>query len=436
MSASTIKDLDPIAELLDATRPIFDISIRNLEDLTHNQKLYRLLSSKIEREFNRFCKRELDLDPKNSSGEQLYKKIMLLIWQKNELVLSKYLGLSKNATLDQILNKCIDFTSELDLPTTCFRLKNSVARQMLISNPPPNSMKLLGFSDVKLMLKEVDFKEVYSALRFAEGEEWLSRFNLKYKNLKPSDFTRGKTEVIKMPIRWAPLTKSFIQKKKHNITHLKELGLVVVIESLDPQLSHGITLKALPLITHYFYEIHLYSSFFKNLAASHHDQPVQFGRIITDTILASPKIERKDLPTNINLAHQNVSWRVVQRYFGKLKDKEEHPEIFEPHLQPEDLHWDKAESIIGRAIPELLVFEDLDFVGMIKDGKPISLNLMDLTLSFSNKERYGEHLYYHFRESLWNEIFATYMGQDALENQLLAKLNNSFVSPKSVKKKI
>lgn len=433
MPLSVISDLSNLANLLDATRPLFDISIKNLEDLTNDRRLYRALDSKIARDFTRFCKRELEIDPQNTSGEQIYKKLMLLIWQKNNLVLNKYLGLKEDSTLEQILNQCINFTSELDLPTNCFRLKNAVAKKMLVNNPPPNAMRLLGYDDVSQMLKEVSFKEVYSALRFSEGDRWLDNFNLQYKKLKPSDFTRGKTEVLKMPLRWAPLTKNFITKKKHNITHLKELGIVVVIETVEPSLIHGVTLKALPLIVHYYYEVHLYSSFFKKLAATHKNNPVVFGEILSDTILASPKIDKKDMPTDVNIAHQDINWRVIQRYYGKLNAKKDHPEIFEPHLQPEDIHWDKAESILGRAIPELLVFEDLDYVALLKDGQPVSLNLMDLSLSFANKDRYGDHLFYHFRESLWNEIFATYLGQDELENQLLAKLNNSLVSPSSIK---
>ena len=45
------------------------------------------------------------------------------------------------------------------------------------------------------------------------------------------------------------------------------------------------------------------------------------------------------------MAGSHVHWRVIQRYFGKLEN-EYHPEIFEPHVQPEDLHWRKAEEAL------------------------------------------------------------------------------------------
>jgi hypothetical protein len=232
-------------------------------------------------------------------------------------------------------------------------------------------------------------------------------------------------KIVKMPLKWAGLTQKFIAKKKHNITHLKELGIVLVLETEDKELVHGITLKALPLMVHYFYEIHLYSTFFRLKAGTL--EPEQFGEVLAETILADPKLKGE-----IKLSSGEVDWRVVQRYFGKLDDAKKHPEIFEPHLQPEDLHWDKAEATLARAIPELLIWEDTDFVAKLYDGLPISLNFMDLSLSFANRAQYGERLFYHFRESLWNEIFARYMGEEVLENELLTKLNNALVSPREI----
>ncbi len=229
-----------------------------------------------------------------------------------------------------------------------------------------------------------------------------------------------------MPLKWAPLTKKFIEKKKHNVTHLKELGVILVLETEDKSLLHGLTLKVLPLMVHYFFEVHLYSTFFKLKSKTLKGEA--FGKMLAETILADPKLD-------ITLGGEHIHWRVVQRYFGKLEDIKKHPEVLEPHLQPEDLHWDRTEVALAKYIPELAIWEDLDYVGILKDGLPMSLNLMDLTLSFANKNRYKEHLFYHFRESLWNEIFARYMGHDNLEDELLAKLDNALVKPEKLKYK-
>lgn len=44
------------------------------------------------------------------------------------------------------------------------------------------------------------------------------------------------------------------------------------------------------------------------------------------------------------------------------------------------------------------------------------------------KERY----LYHFRESLWNEIFARYMGSDVLRSQVLGRLDNEVIKPEEL----
>lgn len=413
-----------LAELLAAKQPLFDLTIEDLEDITGKDEVDKKLEKEISHKFMQFAKRELDIDVDDATGEDIYKSLMKLIWEQNDLVLIKYLGLKKDASLDEILTACISFVESMDLNKTVFRLRVSVAKQMLKKNPPKKIMELLGYDKIDELLKNERLEEVYGALRFAEGEAWLDEFNTQYKSLKPSDFTTGKIEIIKMPLKWAPLTKKFIEKKKHNITHLKELGVVIVIETEDESLRHGLVLKALPLIVHYFYEVHLYSVFFK--LKSKTLKGVHFGKLISDTIAADPKLD-------LTLGGEHIHWRVVQRYFGKLNESKKHPEILEPHLQPEDLHWVRAEVALAKVMPEMMIWEDLDYVGVLKDGLPLSLNLMDLTLSFANKMRYKEHYFYHFRESLWNEIFARYMGHQNLEHELLAKLDNALVKPEKLK---
>jgi hypothetical protein len=54
---------------------------------------------------------------------------------------------------------------------------------------------------------------------------------------------------------------------------------------------------------------------------------------------------------------------------------------------------------------------------------------MDLSLGYSNSIGFENRYLYHFREALWNEIFARYMGEKALEEQLLEKLDNAVISP-------
>jgi len=181
----------------------------------------------------------------------------------------------------------------------------------------------------------------------------------------------------------------------------------------------GVTLKVLPLLCHYFNEIRLYSSFFKLMA-----DKKDFGHIVSQTLIADP--------AHVELVERgSIHWRVIQRYFGKLTG-EVHPEIFEPHVQPEDLHWRRAEEVLYQLDPELGFWQEMDYVGVLRGNDAITFNLMDVSLGYSNAIPYEERYLYHFRESLWNEVFARYMGEKVLEEQLLVKLDNAIIKPETL----
>ena len=78
-------------------------------------------------------------------------------------------------------------------------------------------------------------------------------------------------------------------------------------------------------------------------------------------------------------------------------------------------------------------WQDVDYVAKKYDDQIVTLNLMDVSLSYSNGEKYGTHYVYHFRESLWNEIFMRYMGHKNLEDQILKQLDNDMIAPEKLK---
>lgn len=292
---------------------------------------------------------------------------------------------------------------------------------MLKKMPPKAIMKHLGYRSVDSMLKRENLAEIYGALRFAEKGDWLNNFNGLYKKLKPSDFETRQIEIVQMSAeRWGGITAEFVHKKKHNITHLKELGVILMLPVSANDHLRGITIFTLPLLFHYLNEIRLYSAFFKLKQV----QP-NFGEIIVNTLIADPAQAAV-------MAGQTIHWRVIQRYFGKFEN-EYHPEIFEPHVQPEDLHWRRAEDLLYQVDPELEFWEDLDYVGVMHAGRPLTLNLLDTAASYVNQLRYSERAIYHFRESLWNEVFVRYMGQKNLETQVLEQLDNDMIMPEKLK---
>lgn len=407
-----------LQELLDAKEPLFSLALQQLERASgQNGTDARLIGEIYEKANSRI--RQMGLDPADSTGREIYQSLLVQI-TKNDINLAKVIGSDDPddvQTLIPLMKKAVD---GIDINKDCWVLKKSVAKDMLRRMPPPKIMEHLHYRSADSMLKSENLYEIYGALRFAEGPEWLNAFNELYKELKPGDFEPRKIEIVIMPSdRWADLCEGFVHKKRHNITHLKELGVVLMLPVKLAKMP-GITITALPLLLHYINEIRLYSAFFKLQQVKK-----DFGDIIVNTLLADPG----DAAV---MAGQNVHWRVIQRYFGKL-ESEYHPEIFEPHVQPEDLHWRKAEESLYVLDPTMEFWRDMDYVGLMHEGRPTVFNLMDVSVGYCNKTPYENRVIYHFRESLWNEIFMRYMGHRNLEDQILKQLDNNMIAPEQLK---
>jgi hypothetical protein len=403
-----------LRDLLDAKEPLFTKSLKQLEIASHNTGADVELAAGIHTAAAR-AMRQLGLDERDTTGPELYQALIAKV-KEHDAHLARSIGGDNTMKVSELLPLMKTAAEKVKTPRDAWVLKKSVAKDMLRHMPPPNIMKMLGYRSIDSMLKRENLAEIYGALRFAETPEWLNAFDATYKKLTPSDFETRAIEIVIMPRdRWSDITQHFIEKKRHNITHLKELGVILMLPVKADKLP-GITIWAMSLLFHYTNEIRLYSAYFKLQQVKKN-----FGEIIVTTLIADPDL-------GPIMAGQSIHWRVIQRYFGKL-ETESHPEIFEPHVQPEDLHWRKAEEILERIDPELGFWKDMDYVALMHDGRPTTFNMMDTAASYCNETPYAHRTVYHFRESLWNEIFMRYMGKKVLEQQVLQQLNNEMIAP-------
>lgn len=406
-----------LSELLNAKEPLFSLALKQLEEDSSNPSVDVRLTAEIVGKA-RIKTIELGLDPDDTTAEELYHALLTRV-DRDDSHLALAIGAKDSKDVRDVLPKIKHKVENLKIPKSCWVLKRSVAKRMLKASPPKNIMRMLNYRSIDSMLKNENLGEIFGALRFAESSDWLNEFNKSYKKLRPSDFETRLIEIIEMPAqRWEDIAEDFIKKKKHNITHVKEMGVIIMLPIKEKQMT-GIAITVMPLVLHYINEIRLYSSFFKFKQVQHH-----FGQIISDTLNA-------DLGNTVIMAGQDVHWRVIQRYFGKL-EKEKHPEIFEPHVQPEDLHWRSAESILYELDSSLEFWKDMDYVGVVHGKRPVTFNLMDCAVGYVNKTPFEKRMMYHFRESLWNEIFARYMGEKTLEEQVLKQLDNDMIEPEDL----
>lgn len=412
-----------LSRLLQAKQPLFDRTITQLEAQTHNRSTdAELIAEILEKAHDRM--RQLKLDPADTTGKELYRALINQVKDQGNK-LAKSIGGKDPNSLEEMIPLLTEEARKADIPRDCWVIKEDVAKQMLLDKPPRQILKRLGYKSAKEMLKNEDIGEIFGAIRFGEDADWLNSFNEQYESLTYQDLEEREIRIINLDYeKWGNLAEHFVEKKLHNVTHSKEMGIIITvpIPPSSPMTGQGITLKVLPLLFHYYNEIRLYSAFFKLMK-----DKKNFGEIFVSTLIADPA----HVPVTQG---DNIHWRVIQRYFGKLKD-ESHPEAFEPHVNPEDLHWRKAEDVLYDIDPDLEFWKDMDYVGLfMNDDEPVTFNMLDVAFSYANDEPFETRYMYHFREALWNEIFIRYLGHKNLEERVLKRLDNDLIAPETITK--
>ncbi|MBI2278929.1 MAG: hypothetical protein HYU81_02605 [Candidatus Brennerbacteria bacterium] len=293
-----------------------------------------------------------------------------------------------------------------------FFMKEEKAREFLAKKPPREVMGYLGYDLVETMLAKEDLYEVMSALRFIEGSEWLNNvFFKQYETLTPDDFEEREVKAQALSDKWVGAAEKFVRKKWHNISHLKELGVVFVIP-IHLGIS-GEILRMLSLVFHYLHEVPFYSDMFRRVA----EVPTTFAANVISLL-------RGDVFDRHLSEGDKTFWLVVQRYLAK--DDEHDWRLSVPRVNPEALHWMRAEEDLVKLGDEvdgfaadMAFWKDLGWVGdyfkdEIGNNTLVSFNIVDTVMSLVKQKELVKYLYHH-QEALWNKIFMEYFSCDELE---------------------
>lgn len=318
----------------------------------------------------------------------------------------------------------LNFAEEIAKVPEGFFLKMDKAREFLKNQPPLNILKALNYSSVDELLEKEELAQIFSALRFVEEAEWLNNvFFAQYNTLSPDDFEIRKISVRVLDDKWLRVAETFLKKKYHNVSHLKELGVIFVIP-MDLDVP-GETMRTFTLILHYLNEVSFYSRLFQRYAK---DPQVFAERLISSL--------RGDVLDERFPGGKIANWMIVQRYLAK--DDEYDWRLFEPHVNPEALHWSKAENNVAdfsNRFPglELGFWRDLDFAGdffKTESGVDnlVSLNLIDTVMSLVMDKEMIKYLYHH-QEAMWNKIFMEYVGgREKMEEMMIENFTKGYIS--------
>lgn len=301
-----------------------------------------------------------------------------------------------------------------------FFLKRERAVAILEKRKPEHLLEYLGVKSVEAALSHHDVIELMSALRFVEPDEWMHEtFETAYSRFTPDDFEEREIEVRVLGPAWNEVSKKFVAKKHHNVSHLKEFGVIF----LNPVHEHipGKFLRDFALILHYFHEIAFYAKLFRKYAG----EDDFAGRL--------KMLLRGDVPEIYRA--ESGAWLIVQRYLAK--EHPEDPRLFLPRVNPESMHWARGErDLTSFRVPDggldLSLWHDLDWVGgLFDDGAEhvVSFDLEDNVMTLvSFMEGENRYFNYHQRESMWTKMFSEYAGgEERMEELLIANFDKGVV---------
>jgi len=402
-----------LSEALGAVEPTFSLGIRQLEQAAGLPGTdIRLTADIIQKTRAKIA--ELGLDPADTTGPELFSALQQRL-KHDEETLRQVLGIAAAADPEKVVASVAQFMAKNESSKNCFALKTSVAKRMLKKKPPKAAMKRLGYRSIDSMLKHEAASHVYAAALVAEAPSWHRNFREQYAKLAPGDF-EPRRMTIDHPTtkRWQELASEFVATSHHNLLSFPELGSVVLLP-ID-QAVDGLAVTTVLLVAEALNGIRSHSSYAKLQQVK-----PDFGKVMQASSVSEPY-------TSAKLAGQPVPWRMIQRYYARFADAY-HPEIFEPHVQSDDLNWKSGEDLLAKLDPGLSFWQGTAHLGLMHEGAIVSCNALDVSLSYCNHLPFTDRIVHFVRDNLWHELMMQYLNQDNLEAAVHQQLAGELTAP-------
>lgn len=350
----------------------------------------------------------LGLDPHDTTGPELYRALHIRL-QEDEQRIRDALAVPPNADAVTVLGAVQQYINGIKLPTHSFVIKQAVVRAILKKLQPKATMKQLGYRSLDSMIKHEPAAQLLAAANMIESPEWHKRRLEAYRKLGPQDFESKKATVLLPQTRhWPKLALEHTERAKHNIITVPEMGTIVLLP-LDHDLpALGIT--SLLLIVESINGIRALGSYLK-LQQVRPDYGERFVSAVTTEPMTEAEIGGQLLP-----------WAVVQWFYGHGHSPY-YPDVFEPHVQVEDLTWHSGEDLLASLHPALEFWQGSELLALLDGDQAVSLNMLDVALGVCNGLQYGERALHHMRTHLGKELLARYLHHDNLHEVLLGGLD-------------
>lgn len=443
--------MEELVKLLGTTKEKLERLSEEMGEFTGKKDLPAQLLEKIRTE------RSQALSQLGVSEKPSRDKVLDALRKKVEEVEEELMNVFDRPALQDrsAISSLFDKACSLAKPPQGLFLKEEKAKEFLRKNPPQNILDQLGYGSVDELLEKEDLFEVYSGLRFLEDRKWQNEvFFAPLADLTPEDFEKRDIAMrILDPKKWGSSAWNFAKKKFHNTTHLKELGVVIII---PVKYVDGALTRMFSMMFHYLNEVSFYARYFARIAgkASSAEGGASSARIAGKASSAEGEASfaskfvsalKGDIRETPPALENIVSWVIMQRYLAKEDPND--PRLLVPHISPEALHWSKAVANLAKLgvdAPGLSFWKDKAHLCGYFDssagkssspkgeasfgGKLTSLNFEDNVFSLAAGPDTPQYTY-HVTEALWNRLFTEYLdgGEEVLETLMVEDFGQGFV---------
>ncbi|HSX45762.1 MAG TPA: hypothetical protein VLG27_02025 [Candidatus Saccharimonadia bacterium] len=398
-----------LSESLQAPEPFFRGALQKLEAASGHPNADIRVSTEV-MQATQTKLRQLGLDPKDTTAEELYHALQERIKADDARLTKKLRTLAAThvSAEGQVVDGMVHALSALPESRRAFALKSSSLKSLIKQQPPKKAMKQLGYRSLSSFLKHESPASILAAARLVENSAWQKRFIDQYKKLKPSDFEDRKITILQPDSKkWRELAASVVDEKRHNLIGLRELGALLFLP-LPHDAPAGTVTASLSLALHELNEIRASGTYLKMCQV----RP-DFGKLVQTVAADQPRL-------NAQLLDTSVPWSLLHRYYARLKQVG--AELSEPHLQLEDIAWHPIEKTLSQIEPSLDFWHDSAHLGLVQGRRPVSLNIVDAALNSCNHLPFERRLLDYFQHSLWHEVLLRYLQPEAVEQTVLSEL--------------
>ncbi len=402
-----------LSELLGAREPMFRRSIEKLEQASGHGSADVRLSVELSQGV-RTKLRQLGLDPKDTTGEELYHALCERLKDDNAR-LSATLQEKYGASGEDATAHIAAALRTVPIPRSVYALKGSVAKRVLKKNSPKHLMKQLGYRSLDSLLKHENPATLIAVGQLVETSSWRKQLLDQYKKLKSSDFEIREIAIICPDTkRWEKLSANLVEQHKHTVLGIKELGSVVLLPLTKNQPPVATTVTLL-LALHAINEVRAASTFLKLCQVNS-----GFGEVVRMIAMDEPALDA-------DMLDRPVPWQIIQRYYARFNERFRE-EVFEPHVQQADLAWHSIERVLIHLDPSMEFWRHTTNLSLLHDHQPVSFNIIDVALSYCNGLPYNNRIVEYFRHSLWHELMIRYLKHDAVEQTVVSGLQARLVN--------